>query len=221
KRAEAAGYSAIVVTLDTPMMAWREYDLKHVYLPFLAGGGVGNYFTDPAFCTKLEKSPIEDTESAITYCTQVFGNPGLTWEDIEFIKKHTSLPIILKGILHPDDAKRALEYDVDGIIVSNHGGRQVDGAIGALEALPAICEVVQDEIPVLMDSGIRRGTDIIKAMALGAKAVLVGRPFMYGLAVAGQKGVRTVMQNMLADLDLNLGLAGISDVKDLDTNILK
>src|SRR5699024_9502960 len=221
KRAEAAGYSAIVVTLDTPMMAWREYDLKHVYLPFLAGEGVGNYFTDPAFCTKLEKSPIEDPEAAIMYWTQVFGNPGLTWEDIEFIKKHTSLPIILKGILHPDDAKRALEYDVDGIIVSNHGGRQVDGAIGALEALPAICEVVQDDIPVLMDSGIRRGTDIIKAMALGAKAALVGRPLMYGLAVAEQEGVRTVMQHMLADLDLNLGLAGISNIKDVDANILK
>jgi len=221
KRAEATGYSAIVVTLDTPMMAWREHDLKNVYLPFLAGEGVGNYFTDPAFCAKLEKSPQEDPEAAIMHWTQVFGNPGLSWEDVEFIKKHTSLPIILKGILHPEDAKRALDYGVDGIIVSNHGGRQVDGAIGALEALPLVCDVVQDKIPVLMDSGIRRGADIMKAMALGAKAVLVGRPLMYGLAVAGQEGVKEVMTNLLADLDLNLGLAGISSVTDLDSSILK
>ncbi|MEK4026869.1 MULTISPECIES: alpha-hydroxy-acid oxidizing protein [unclassified Sporosarcina] len=109
------------------------------------------------------------------------------------------MPIILKGILHPADAQQAMEFGVDGIIVSNHGDRQVDGAIGALEALPAICEVVQDRIPVLMDSGIRRGSDVIKAIALGAKAVLVGRPHMYGLAVAGQQGAKEVLQNIVAD----------------------
>lgn len=220
QRAEASGYSAIVVTLDTPMMAWREYDLKNAYLPFLAGEGVGNYFTDPAFCAKLDQSPEEDPLSAIMHWTQVFGNASLTWDDLAFLRKHTKLPIILKGILQPDDAKLALEHGVDGIIVSNHGGRQVDGAIAALDALPLVCEVIQDQIPVLMDSGIRRGSDIIKAMALGAKAVLVGRPCMYGLAVAGEQGVKEVLQNMIADLDITIGLSGVSSVQDLDESIL-
>ncbi|KGP73184.1 lactate 2-monooxygenase [Pontibacillus yanchengensis] len=222
RRAEASGYSAVVVTLDTPMMAWREYDLKNVYLPFLLGEGLGNYFTDPAFCSKLESSPQEDPTSAIMHWTQTFGNPGLTWEDISFLKEHTNLPILLKGILHPEDAKLALHYGVDGIIVSNHGGRQVDGAIGALEALPHICDIVQGEIPVLMDSGIRRGADVVKALALGAKAVLVGRPCMYGLAVAGERGVREVLQNMLADTDLTLALSGEKAIREVDrTNVMK
>lgn len=221
KRAEASGYSAIVVTLDTPMLAWREYDLKNVYLPFLLGEGVGNYLTDPAFRSKLENPPEEDPTAAIMHWTQVFGNAGLTWEDIAFLRKHTNLPIILKGILDPDDAKLALDYGADGIIVSNHGGRQVDGAIGALEALPQVCDAVQDKIPVLMDSGIRRGSDIIKAMSLGAKAVLVGRPFMNGLAVAGGDGVKEVMKNMIADLDLTLALSGNRSVEGLDRSLLK
>ncbi len=220
-RAEAAGYSAIVVTLDTAMMAWREQDLKNVYLPFLIGEGVGNYFTDPAFCSNLEESPEEDPASAIMHWTQTFGNPSLTWEDLAFLRKHTSLPILLKGILHPDDAKLAVEHGVDGIIVSNHGGRQVDGAIGALEALPQVCEAVQGKIPVLMDSGIRRGSDVVKALALGAKAVLVGRPCMYGLAVAGEEGVREVLQNMLADTDLTLALAGERSVRELNRSNLR
>ncbi|MGV3487179.1 MAG: lactate 2-monooxygenase [Tuberibacillus sp.] len=220
QRAEASGYSAIVVTLDTPMMAWREYDLKNVYLPFLIGEGVGNYFTDPAFCSKLSKSPKEDPLSATMYWAQVFGNAGLTWDDITFLRQKTKLPILLKGILHPDDAKKAVEYGADGIIVSNHGGRQVDGAIGALEALPKVCEIVDNQIPVLMDSGIRRGADIIKAIALGAKAVLVGRPCMYGLAVAGEKGVKEVLQNLLADMDITMALAGEKSVKEIDKSII-
>lgn len=220
KRAEASGYSAIVVTLDTPMMAWRERDLKNVYLPFLAGEGVGNYFSDPAFRAALDETPEENPSDAIMHWTKVFGNSALTWEDIEFVKEHTNLPIILKGILHPEDAKKALEAKVDGIVVSNHGGRQVDGGIAALEALPEVCEVVQGEIPVLMDSGIRRGSDIIKAMSLGADAVLVGRPLMYALAVGGQKGVEQVLNNLIADLDITLGLAGERSVRELKDNLL-
>ncbi|UOR10836.1 lactate 2-monooxygenase [Halobacillus amylolyticus] len=221
KRAEASGYSAIVVTLDTPMMAWREYDLKNVYLPFLIGEGVGNYFTDPAFCSKLSKSPKVDPASAIMHWAKTFGNPGLTWDDIAFLRKHTRLPILLKGILHPDDAKLALDHGVDGVIVSNHGGRQVDGALGALEALPQVCDVIQDRIPVLMDSGIRRGADVIKALALGAKAVLVGRPCMYGLAAAGERGVKEVLQNMMADMDITMALAGERSVSGLDKSVLR
>lgn len=221
RRAEASGYSAIVVTLDTPMMAWREYDLKNVYLPFLMGEGVGNYFTDPAFCAKLDQSPEEDPMAAIMHWTQIFGNISLTWDDIAFLREHTTLPIILKGILHPDDAKLALKHNIDGIIVSNHGGRQVDGSIAALDALPAVCDVIQNKIPVLMDSGIRRGADVIKAMALGAKAVLVARPCMYGLATAGEKGVQEVLQNLIADLDITMALTGENSVRKLTPSILK
>ncbi|WP_373894053.1 lactate 2-monooxygenase [Virgibacillus sp. CBA3643] len=220
QRAENAGYSAIVVTLDTPMLAWRENDLKNVYLPFLIGEGVGNYLSDPAFRSKLEKSPEEDPTAAIMHWTQIFGNTSLTWDDISFLREHTSLPIVLKGVLHPEDAQKALEYGVDGIIVSNHGGRQVDGALGALEALPIICDSIQDQIPVLMDSGIRRGADVVKAIALGAKAVLVGRPCMYGLAVAGEQGVTEVLQNMIADMDITMALAGGRSVSKLDKAML-
>lgn len=220
KRAEKSGHTAIVVTLDTPMMAWREYDLKNVYLPFLIGEGVGNYFTDSTFLKKLDQSPEEDPTAAILHWANIFGNPGLTWDDLAFIRKNTNLPIILKGIMHPEDAKKALEYDVDGIIVSNHGGRQVDGSLSALDALSHISDIIQDKIPLLMDSGIRRGSDIIKAMALGAKGVLIGRPYAYGLAVAGESGVKTVLQHLLADLDLTLGLSGINNVQHLDKSIL-
>src|SRR5699024_910401 len=126
-----------------------------------------------------------------------------------------------KGILHPEEAKRALERDVDGSIVSNHGGRQVDGAIAALEALPAIGDVVAEKVPVVMDGGIGRGSDIIKGIALGAHAVLVGRPCRYGLAVAGERGVKEVLRDMIAYLDLTLGLAGVGSVSDLNQSILK
>src|SRR5699024_7765762 len=156
------GYTVIVVTMDTPMMAWREYDLENDYLPFLKGEGVGNYFSDNAFRATLDTSPEEDPNAAIMHWTQVFGDIGLRCDDINFLQENKTLPIILKGSLHPDDAKRALECNVDGIIVANHGGRQVDGAVAALDALPEVCDVVQDKIPVLMDSGIRRGSDIIK-----------------------------------------------------------
>lgn len=220
ERAEHAGYTAIVVTLDTPMMAWRELDLKNVYLPFLIGEGIGNYLTDPAFRSGLPVPPEEDAMGAIMHWTRVFGHPGLTWEDLAELKTYTSLPIILKGILHPEDARLALKYGADGIIVSNHGGRQVDGAIAALDALPAIVEATNNQVPVLMDSGIRRGADIFKALALGAKAVLIGRPCMYGLAVAGEIGVRQVMNNLLADFDLTMALSGCRDLNEVNNGMI-
>src|SRR5699024_4482419 len=158
RRAEASGYSAIVVTLETPRMAWREYELKNGYSPLLKGEGVGNEFSDATLRAKVDTCPDRDRSAAAMRWTQGCGNIGLSWDDITFLQENTTLPIILKGILHPDDAKRALEYNVDGIIVSNHGGRQVDGAVAALDALPEVCDVVQDKIPVLMDSGIRRGS---------------------------------------------------------------
>ncbi|MBF0708737.1 lactate 2-monooxygenase [Alkalihalobacillus hwajinpoensis] len=220
QRAEHAGYSAIVVTLDTPMMAWRELDLQNVYLPFLIGEGIGNYLTDPAFRAGLHVPPEKDAMGAIMHWTNVFGNAGLTWEDLAELKKYTSLPIILKGILHPDDAKLAIKYGADGIIVSNHGGRQVDGAIAALDALPAIVEAVENHIPVLMDSGIRRGADVFKAIALGAEAVLVGRPCMYGLAVGGENGVKQVLSNLVADFDLTMALSGCRDLTEVNKDLI-
>jgi lactate 2-monooxygenase len=214
-RAEAAGFSALVVTLDIPILGWRERDLQYPYLPFLLGEGVANYFSDPVFRSRLAKPPEEDPISAIRLWASVFANPALTWDDLKFLRKHTKLPILLKGILHAEDAARAMDSGVDGIIVSNHGGRQVDGAIAALDALPHVAEVVKDRAPVLFDSGIRRGADAVKALALGARAVLLGRLYIYGLAVGGEQGVRDVVQNFLGDLDITLGLCGCTSVREL------
>jgi lactate 2-monooxygenase len=137
-----------------------------------------------------------------------YSRPSLVWEDLRFLREQTKLPILLKGILQPEDARRALAEGIDGLVVSNHGGRQVDGAIATLDALPAILDAVAGRLPVLLDSGIRGGADIFKALALGATAVLVGRPYVYGLALAGQAGVQEVIRNLWAELDLTLGLAG-------------
>ncbi len=219
-RAERAGYSAIVVALDTQMLAWRERDLQQAYLPFLRGEGLANYFSDPVFRSKLAKPPEEDPVSAIRYWASIYSNTALTWDDLGFLRQHTRLPILLKGVLHRDDAARAVDCGVDGLIVSNHGGRQVDGAIAALDALPGVVEVVKGRIPVLFDSGIRRGSDALKAMALGARAVLLGRPYLWGLAVAGEQGVREVVLNFLADLDLTLGLSGYCSCRELDPSAL-
>jgi lactate 2-monooxygenase len=220
QRAEQAGYSALVVTLDTPMLSWREQDLANAYLPFIQAEGIANYLTDPAFCSKLKRPPREDIQAAVRYFLHIFSNPSLTWSNLAFLREKTKLPIVLKGILHPRDAEFALAYGVDGIIVSNHGGRQVDGAIAALDALPEVCDVVQGRVPVLMDSGIRRGADVVKAIALGADAVLVGRPYMYGLAVGGEAGVRRVMKNLLADFDLTMALSGRASLAELDKSAL-
>ena len=219
-RAEKAGYSALVVTLDTSMLGWRERDLRHPYLPFLLGHGLANYFTDPVFCARLPKPPQEDPVSAIQLWGSLYSNTALTWKDLTWLRDQTRLPIILKGILHPDDARLALDHGADALIVSNHGGRQVDGAIAALDALHAVVEAIHEKIPVLFDSGIRHGADAIKALALGPRAVLLGRLYLWGLAIAGEEGVRDVVKNFLADFDITMGLSGFRSVKDLDPTIL-
>lgn len=156
-----------------------------------------------------------DPRAAVQTFTEIYSRPSLQWRDLSRIRDLTSLPVLLKGVLHPDDAKKAVESGFDGIVVSNHGGRQVDGAIATLEALPPIVDVVAGRIPVLLDSGVRTGADVVKALALCAVAVLVGRPYVYGLAIAGEAGVREVLQNLLADFDLALGLSGCSSVSAL------
>ncbi len=220
RRAEKAGYQAIVVTLDAHTLGWRPRDLMHGYLPFMHAQGLANYFTDPVFRSMLASLPEDDPGSAVMLFAQIFGNPSLTWDDLAFLRQQVNLPILLKGILHPDDAVEALRYGVDGMIVSNHGGRQVDGSIPALEALPYIVEVVEGRVPVLFDSGIRTGADAIKALALGADAVLLGRPIMWALAIGGEEGVRTYLRNFIAEFDLTLSLCGVRSVAELDDSLL-
>jgi lactate 2-monooxygenase len=220
-RAESAGYTAVVVTLDTPILGWREWDLKNAYLPFLQGQGCATYFSDPAFRALLPKPPEEDPRSAVMLWLSLFGNPALGWDDISWIRETTRLPLLLKGLTAPGDAAIAIDRGVEGIIVSNHGGRQVDGAIATLDALPEVCERVKGRVPVLLDSGIRRGADVLKAIALGATAVLIGRPYIYALASDGQAGVRQVIRTMMADVDITLALSGRASVEELDSSFLE
>ncbi len=214
RRAEAAGCTAIVVTLDTALLGWRTRDLDLAYLPFLEARGIAQYTSDPVFQAMLGDKR-NDPHAASLLFMSTYSNPTITWDRLAFLRQHTTLPILLKGITHPDDARLAIDHGMDGIIVSNHGGRQVDGAIGALQALPEIADAVAGRMPILFDSGIRSGADIFKTLALGANAVLVGRPYIYGLAIAGQAGVHAVLRNMLAELDLTMGLAGCRTIADI------
>ena len=220
-RAAEAAYTAIVVTLDTWMLGWRPRDLNNAYLPFLKGEGVANYFSDPVFRSGLERPPEDDPQAAIGHWAYQFSNPSVSWSDLAWLREQTELPIVLKGILHPEDARRALDAGVDGVIVSNHGGRQVDGAIGALDALPSVREAVGGEFTVLFDSGIRTGADVVKALALGADAVCLGRPFVWGLGLGGQAGVEWVLRCLLGELDLSLALSGYTEPGQLDESALR
>ncbi|HET7536087.1 MAG TPA: lactate 2-monooxygenase [Candidatus Didemnitutus sp.] len=161
-----------------------------------------------------------DPRAAVQRFLTTYSRPSLQWDDLKFLRAHTKLPVLLKGVLHPDDAKKALELGIDGLVVSNHGGRQVDGGIASLDALPAVAEALNGKIPVLFDSGVRGGADVFKALALGAKAVCLGRPYVYGLALAGQRGVEEVVSNVLAEFDLTLGLAGCTSIRDITTAAL-
>jgi lactate 2-monooxygenase len=220
RRAEEAGYSALVVTVDNYVPGWKPRDLQAAYLPFLEGIGIAQFVSDPVFRAALEKTPEEDIGAAVGHYISVFVNPHQTWERITWLRDTTSLPILLKGILHPDDAREAARRGIDGIIVSNHGGRQVDGAIASLDALATIADAVGGELAILFDSGIRSGADVVKALALGADAVLLGRPYLWGLALEGQAGVETVLRMLLAELDLTMVLTGHMSVADLDRSAL-
>ncbi len=216
RRAEASGYSAIVLTVDAPTFGYRPTDLDHGYLPFLQGHGIANFTSDPAFQAGL---PADG--GVVQHWARVFANPTLNWDDLPWLRTVTSLPILLKGVLHPADARRALDLGaVDGVIVSNHGGRQLDGTVAALDVLPAVRAAVGPDVPVLVDSGIRTGSDVLKALALGANAVLYGRPYLYGLALDGQAGVAHVLRCLLADLDLAMALAGCPSTADITQDLL-
>jgi isopentenyl diphosphate isomerase/L-lactate dehydrogenase-like FMN-dependent dehydrogenase len=220
-RAERAGFEAVVVTLDTFLLGWRERDLQLAWLPFAQGKGIANYLTDPAFRAALPAPPEKDPDAAARHFLAVVSNSALTWDDLAWLRRQTRLPILLKGILHPDDARKAVDCGAAGVIVSNHGGRQVDGAVASLDALPAVTEAVAGRAEVLFDSGIRRGADVFKALALGARAVLLGRPYCWGLAVGGENGVREVLRNLMADFELTMGLAGCSACAEISRDRLE
>jgi lactate 2-monooxygenase len=165
------------------------------------------------------RSPLP--RASVETFLDVFANPALTWERIAFLRAHTTLPILLKGVLHPDDALRAIDVGVDGVVVSNHGGRQIDDEVASLDALPGVVEAVAGRIPVLFDSGIRSGADAVIALALGATAVGIGRPYAYALAIAGEEGVLELLRNFSAELDITMGLAGATSIAGLTPEILE
>lgn len=214
-RAETAGYKAIVVTLDTWVTGWRPRDLNTANFPQLRGHVLTNYFVDPAFRKLLNgKTVEEDLRSAIGTWGATFGRV-LTWDDMPWLKSLTKLPIILKGICHPDDARRAIDTGADGIYVSNHGGRQANGGIAAIDMLPGVATAVNGQVPVLFDSGIRSGSDVIKAVALGADMVGVGRPYSYGLAIGGAAGCAHILKSILAEADLMMAVNGMPTLSDV------
>lgn len=220
-RAEAAGYQAIVVTVDTWSLSWRPRDLQLAHLPFLHAKYIPNYLSDPVFRARLDAPPEESAQAmqqAVRTWMELFGNPALAWSDLSLLREWTQLPVLIKGICHPDDARAALDHGADGVGVSNHGGRQVDGARAALDCLPDVVAAVAGRAPVLLDSGIRCGADVLIALALGAHAVLLGRPWVYGLGLAGRSGVAHVLRAVLGDLDLMLALAGYSRPSELSAH---
>ncbi|HVY97431.1 MAG TPA: alpha-hydroxy-acid oxidizing protein [Solirubrobacterales bacterium] len=219
-RAERAGYGAIVLTVDTFIPGWKPRDLQQAWLPFLNGMGVANYFEDPVFREGLERTPEEDQGAATGHFLGVQANPALSWDDLAWLREQTSLPIVVKGIQHVDDAREALARGVDGIVVSNHGGRQVDGAVASLDALPPIATAVGNELPILFDSGVRGGADVLKALALGADAVCLGRPYVWGLTLGGQSGVEAVLKMTLGELDLTMALCGLTRPEEITADLL-
>ena len=220
RRVEATGYTALVVTLDTRLLGWRPRDLDLGHNPFLLGKGIANYTSDPVFRAALSRPPEEDITAAVRHFLTVFNDLTITWEDLAWLRQATRLPITIKGILRPDDARRAVASGVEGLIVSNHGGRQVDGSISAIAALPGIVEAVGGKIEIGLDSGIRSGADAVKALALGASYVGLGRPCVYGLAAAGETGVGWVLDNFAAELDLTMALAGCVTPAQLTRDLL-
>lgn len=184
KRAKDLNYKVLVVTLDTWALAWRPWDLDNAYVPFIKGVGVQTGFADPAFRERFAKendgkTPEDDVVAASqAWCGDIFSGAAHSWDELKHLREHWDGPIVLKGIQDPDDALKAVEYGMDGVFVSNHGGRQVDGAVGSLEMLPEVVEAVKgkkgglgEEFVVMFDSGIRTGADIVKAICLGAKMV--------------------------------------------------
>ena len=253
-RAENCGCKALVLTLDTTTLGWRQRDLNQAYLPFIRGLGIAQYTSDPVFKKLMQKADVtankgtpsnltkiilahqlmthypepyfrnwktKDPIKAVRTFIDIYSRPNLNWEDIRWLRSITKLPILLKGILHPEDARMAIDSGIDGLIISNHGGRQIDQVISSLDALKEIKKTVPMEYPLLLDSGIRTGTDIFIAMALGAKAVLLGRPYVYALALHGKAGVLEYCQNILAEFEITMSLVGSKSLKEINIDFLR
>lgn len=215
RRAEMAGYRAICLTVDTPVLGRRERDERNAFsLP--PGLGIAN--VRPA---GLDGMPESERGSAFAKYAAELLDAAVTWRDLEWLRSITSLPIVLKGILTAEDAARAVEHDVAGIVVSNHGGRQLDSTLGTLDALPEVVEAGNGRVDVFLDGGIRRGTDVLKALALGAKAVLVGRPVLWGLALGGADGVHAVLAHLRTEFELAMALAGRTSVSQIDHTLVQ
>jgi 4-hydroxymandelate oxidase len=212
-RAEAAGYSALVLTVDTPVLGRRIRDVRNGF--GLPSGLVMANLVDAPGMKGMQSS------SALARYIASRHDASLTWRDIEWLRNLTRLPVLLKGIVRPDDALRALDAGAAGIVVSNHGARQLDGAPATLDVLPRIVEAVGGRVPVLVDGGIRWGTDVLKALALGARAVMLGRPILWGLAVDGASGVRTVLEILREELSTAMALAGCSSLQTIDRSLVE
>ncbi|MEU0880575.1 alpha-hydroxy-acid oxidizing protein [Lentzea sp. NPDC005914] len=221
RRARHAGCTTLVVTLDNWTFGWRTADLDNDYSPAAQGIGTATAFSDPVFRSKLARPPEDDRQAAIAEWKAMFTGVDRTWDEVAFLRQNWPGPLVLKGILHPDDALKAVDAGADGVVVSNHGGRQVDGAVAALDALPDIRKAVGNRVSVLFDSGVRTGADLVKALCLGADAALIGRPYIYGLAHGGEAGVGQVLNHFLTEFDLNLALSGVVKRSDLHREVLK
>jgi L-lactate dehydrogenase (cytochrome)/(S)-mandelate dehydrogenase len=233
ERAHAAGYQALVITVDNQIPGWRERDLRNGFtVPFEMGGrNFIDFVTHPGWTWRMLRSPRftfanyaelagkTDVISVAARMGQLL-DPGLSWRDIEWLRSIWDRPLLIKGILHPDEARRAVALGVDGLIVSNHGGRQLDAAPASFEALPGVLNAIDGRVPVLMDGGVRRGADVVKALAMGARACLIGRPQLWGLSLAGEEGVSWVLGCLRAELDRTMALCGCSKLSDIDRAIL-
>lgn len=226
KRVKDNGFHTLVVTLDTWSMAWRSSDLDTGTAPFAVGVGDEVAFHDPVFRRKFAEQNDgdrpEDSKilAGVYWCGEVYTGTSKSWEDLKILRKYWSGPIVLKGLMSVEDAKLAVEYGVEGIIISNHGGRQMDGGVGTLDVLPSIVDAVGSQTVVMIDSGFRTGADIVKALALGAQAVFVGRPVVYGLGINGKEGAQAVLAGLLADADITMGTVGAQTVSQLNRSML-
>jgi isopentenyl diphosphate isomerase/L-lactate dehydrogenase-like FMN-dependent dehydrogenase len=220
-RAAASGFTALMLTVDTPVLGWRPTDLDRAFLPFSQGIGIANYTSDAGYMARAREAITDaDADTAPRYWERVFPHARLDWAEAATLRAQWDGPLFIKGILHPEDAQRARESGFDGIVVSNHGGRQIDSATAALRALPGIRSAVGPEVPVLFDSGLRTGADLFTAIALGADAGMLGRAFLYGLALGGQAGVEHVIRSVLAEFELIMMLAGARTVADITPDLL-
>ena len=215
QRADAVGYKAVCLTVDIPRLGRRERDLRN-RLEYPPGVAHQNYIGE------VERPPLEvgAGESELSASADVLIDPALTWEVIDWLRSFTSLPVIVKGIMTAEDARFAVDHGASAIVVSNHGGRQLDGAPASISVLPEIAAAVDGRCEVLLDSGIRRGTDIVKALALGANAVLIGRAYIWGLAVAGEDGVTQVLSMLRNELELAMALCGCRSVAEVGAEVV-